>query len=222
MRRGAFTLLEVVLCLALAAALAGGIVGFLLGLVSQREAIVQISSRQQGASALLEHIENDLAGGLVGDERVGAGVVGTPSSLVLLTRGVWMPRSAAPEGMIDDLQGAEYAFDRETGVVRARRWAGGEDEPDEPELICSGVRLARFRYFDGESWSGSFDSLRRGQLPVAVELAIWFGDAEGAGASGALRGGFGEGGAGLPSREPDRVRLMIVPDGPVTSWMEGR
>ena len=32
----------------------------------------------------------------------------------------------------------------------------------------------RFRYHDGTSWTASYDSLRTGRLPAAVEVAVWY------------------------------------------------
>jgi hypothetical protein len=113
------------------------------------------------------------------------------------------------------------------------------------ETISDHVQALRLRYYDGEKWRDSFDSLSEGALPVAIEVALWFGDA-GAGqsagpsvgasppvAKGRARSGTpesdkGSGSAGdgdssantpkapLPSREPDRLRVIVVPDGPVT------
>ncbi len=92
------------------------------------------------------------------------------------------------------------------------------------------------RYVDGKEWKQSFDSVGAGALPVAVEVAVWFGapKADPGAAKPATRGGAVEkseddgaarqetDAATVPSREPDRLRVIVVPDGPVASWKESR
>jgi hypothetical protein len=109
--------------------------------------------------------------------------------------------------------------------------------------MCEGVGFLRLRYYDGERWSASFDSGAAGALPVAVEVAVWFGppgpreeaDEAGGGTEAAespekkrteKRENEGTGqeraGADRIARAPDRVRLIVAPDGPVSSWKELR
>lgn len=119
--------------------------------------------------------------------------------------------------------------------------------------MAEGVSALRLRYFDGRSWRDSFDSKAAGDLPVAVEVALWFrrpGDPPAAPAieeeSGpptdeaevewdgedpfALPVSFDDPTgwedevepSDLPEREPDRVRVIIVPDGPSAAWRESR
>ena len=119
----------------------------------------------------------------------------------------------------------------------------------------------RRRYSDGTTWRDSFDSGSSGALPVAIEVAVWFGDpsvatgggtttkspaaaggpasttkqsgsaqdqastpgdAAGDAMSGSPQGSLSSGSPPLPQREPDRLRVIVVPDGPVTSWKESR
>jgi hypothetical protein len=89
------------------------------------------------------------------------------------------------------------------------------------------------RYHDGRGWSDSFDSDEVGALPVAIEVALWFHrwDWEPASGSATEAGGFDadamalddpaeeqtnadEEGIGV-TREPDRVRVIAIPDGGV-------
>ena len=81
--------------------------------------------------------------------------------------------------------------------------------------VATGVAALRFRFFDGEGWSDSFDSSKSGTLPVAIEVGVW--SASGGAAS------TGEVGKdiGAVMRAPDRWRLITVPDGPVAGWKEG-
>jgi prepilin-type N-terminal cleavage/methylation domain-containing protein len=218
-----FTLLEVLLCLAIILMLGGSVMGFMLGLLERREAITGAAAQQAGAAALLERIEADLSCGIAGDSQAGAGIHGTSERLVLLTRGVWLPDHSRPEAAMGDLQGSEYVL--EGNAVLARRWAAGDEDAGELEVICGGVERLRLRYFDGEGWQASFDSQARGGLPVAVEVALWFRQ-PGTSTEPVLEepGRFMEEDPDsvLPPRDPDRVRLVIVPDGPVAAWKEGR
>ena len=141
------------------------------------------------------------------------------------------------------MQASEYQFD--SGVFKARRWNIGGSTP-ELETVCDHVEAVRVRYFDGKEWKASFDSLSAGALPVAVEVAVWFGtpkkdeNAAGPAARPAKSGGTKgaktepdatsdegapakqDAAAALPSREPDRLRVIVVPDGPAASWKDTR
>lgn len=206
------------LSLGILVVLAGTLMGFLWNLLDRRDSIDRLATQQQGAGALIERIESDLLCGLAGQGGA-AGIKGMEASLTLLTRGVWMPERAAKTGVSGDLQGSEFVFDRSSGAVRARRWSGAEAS-GESENICDKVELLRFRYYDGKQWAGSFDSLAKGQLPVGIEVAVWFG--EPASEQEDPISTVPPQARGLPERDPDRVRLVIVPDGPVDSWKEGR
>jgi hypothetical protein len=195
----------------------------------------------------VERVESDVLSGLAGDDAAGAGVSGTATSLKLLTRGVWLPGAKA-ESSAGDLQASEYVWS--AGVLRGRRWIASQSAP-EFETISDHVQALRLRYYDGEKWRDSFDSLSEGALPVAIEVALWFGDAGAAQStgqsapasppvaksrpgSGKAESGKGSGSpadgdstantpkASLPSREPDRLRVITVPDGPVTPGKELR
>jgi hypothetical protein len=252
-------LMEVLLSLGLIAVLLGSVLGFLFQIGSQRDVLAAAGARQQGATALLERMESDLlcvvASGASGE----AGVKGSASGLTLLTRGTMLPAAPGKGAELGDLQGTEYAFDRGSRTVRVRRWGAGDgsDEGGDSEVMCEGVGLLRLRYFDGEKWSASFDSGAAGGLPVAVEVAVWFGPPGPSGDESAVGGGEGDSGASddrekkrtekrekadargdaAPAsperltggtgadriaREPDRVRLIVAPDGPVSSWKELR
>lgn len=116
------------------------------------------------------------------------------------------------------------------------------------EVVSDRVERVRFRYFDGREWLDSFDSFATQDLPVAVEVAVWmaapgvaprtpagaFAPEEstiGGPASGEPTGDearpseFASDDAGWIEQqrwgEPDRLRVIVVPDGPVTSWREG-
>lgn len=216
MRRRAFTLMEVILAIGILVALSGGLFGFMWNTLSRRDELVAGAARAQAAGAMLDRLEADIAGTIAGVEGLGAGVSGTPTSVRLLTRGVTIPVGEAERPTaLRDLQGAEYQFHAASRVVRARRWDAtgsvGEFEP-----ACPGVGRVRLRYYDGRRWRSSFDSLSAKALPVAIEVALWFGEAA------PPMPESGDVAEPAPEPEPDRVRVIIVPDGPVTTWREAR
>jgi len=211
-RRNAFTLMEVLLAVALAAGLAGAVMSFVWNLLDRRAALVEHGRLARGASLVMDRIERDLMGAMVAARGGEAGVRGTETQLRVLSRGVWLGGEAGEAPA--DLQGSEIWWDAAPGRIVGRRWAGAAARGEE-ETVCEGVRRLRLRYLRGREWVETFDSVEAGMLPAAVEVAIWFGSPDGA----AGVGGLGEGereamsgtvGADLP--EPDRVRVIAVPD----------
>jgi prepilin-type N-terminal cleavage/methylation domain-containing protein len=247
-----FTLLEVVLALALTVLLLGASMTFLWDLADRRATLARGSRDLHAATVFIERLEADLASGLAGDQGIGGGIVGTDTKLKLLTRGVWLAPgtsgSSAPvaggagEG---DLQATEYEFDPTAGKLSARRYvvkpgAGAAGGSGSMELLSDRVERVRFRYYDGEAWQTSFDSMQKGTLPVAIEVAVWFTSLKSATAPPMVEastldqpsddGKSAAGDAASPTasadterkwRAPDRLRVIIVPDGPVSSWKEG-
>jgi prepilin-type N-terminal cleavage/methylation domain-containing protein len=247
MRRG-FTLLEVVLALSLAVLLLGASMTFLWELADRRSTLARGTRDLHAAVVLVERLEADLAAGLAGDDGIGAGIEGTETKLKLLTRGVWLAPAGANAGTPvaggageGDLQASEYQFDPTAGRVSARRFVvkpGAPGGGGDMELVSDRVERLRFRYYDGRAWRTSFDSKAAGDLPVAIEVAVWFtslknptappmetsattGEAEGINTAAPTdaSGSFGDTDRRWPA--PDRLRIIIVPDGPVSSSKEG-
>jgi prepilin-type N-terminal cleavage/methylation domain-containing protein len=231
-RRRGFTLVEVLLAIALIAMLSGSVFAFLWSLVGRRDVLHGRAVEAAAGDAFINRLESDVPCAIAGDDDAGPGIVGTSASLKLLTRGVWLPASAR-ERAAGDLQVAEYRFDASAGVLRGRRWAAGASAP-EFETISDHVQRVRLRYSDGAKWLDSFNSGSAGALPVAIEVAVWFGGA-GSGTSGGASASPAGGNAvrgtvqatpsasvPAPSSEPDRLRVIVVPDGPETAWKEAR
>jgi prepilin-type N-terminal cleavage/methylation domain-containing protein len=226
-----FTLLEVLIVLALVGMLTGSVIAFLWDLWGRRDVLMRVSADAQAGSAVVERMEFDILGGLAGDQAAGAGVKGTATTLRLLTRGVDVP-VGGKGNTSGDLQASEYQFD--SGALKARRWNIGGSQ-GELETVCDHIEALHLRYFDGKEWKESFDSLSAGTLPVAVEVALWFGTPKPA-ADGSAPAAPAKatapvadsdapvdrkvGDDALPGREPDRLRLIVIPDGPVASWRE--
>lgn len=236
MMRRAFTLLEVLLALTLVLVLTGAVYGFLWNLLGQRDRMHAASAQGDAAALVVERLEDDLLGSLAGLGGT-AGIAGDSLSIRVVSRGVAVPLEA-PErsAALGDVQGSEIVWDRFAGTVRAKRWHGATPGGSF-EIIAQGVQRMRFRYFDERSWAASFDSAGAGRLPAAIEVAIWFGpplerpettadagtptdDARTAGAEEPADDNTDLGPPPTPDREPDRVRVMVVPDGPSSAWRE--
>lgn len=234
-----FTLFEVLLALALVAALSGSVFAFLWQVSAQKSAMTSRAKAGQAGDMVLDRIEADLLSAVAVDSAGTAGIVGSPSSLRLLTRGVAFPlQSGDAPWTPGDLQGTEYAFT--SGRLTARRWDAHRQRrgpQGEAETVHTGVAAFRIRYFDGTSWAESFDSKSSNDLPVAVEVAIWFGAPIAGSAPVTPEPArnqddkspllFSEqpeepAPAPRPANPPDRLRVMIIADGPSTVWKELR
>ncbi|MCZ6835448.1 MAG: hypothetical protein O7G85_06710 [Planctomycetota bacterium] len=175
MSRRSFTLLEVLIAIALTLALLGTMFGFLINLLEARAQVIEISGRQRAANVLIERLERDLMACLGGDSTMGAGVEGETDRLSVLSRGLLINEQDA-SGSFADVQRSEYQFDESRATLQARRYdaSSSDDRESEFETIGENIFKVRFRYYDGRAWSESFNSLDAKQLPVAIEMAFWF------------------------------------------------
>ena len=250
-RTRGFTLFEIMLAIALLVALSSTLFSFMLNLMSQRDRLIEASRDGRSGSSLIERLESDILGAIAGDATIGAGIDGEEFRLTLLTRTVNVPSGPGElDWALSDLQSARYLFDEASSEVRTVRRAivpGGSVSQADDEVLSSRVRRLRFRYHDGQTWLSSYNSLRRDGLPVAIEVAIWFGDPPPW--SGSDVDSRGDGGDDTPLQfgddfaeeplseagrtieadqspptlgEPDRLRVIVVPDGPVAAWKGGR
>lgn len=251
MRLRAFSLLEVLLALAMLLALTGSVYAFLDSVMTQRRRVERAADNQQIAGTVIERIERALFTTLAGSPSVGTGLRGTNTRLTLLTRGVTPPlmdtTTAVPLG---DLQVVRFEFDPERRRLSAsRRDALDDQSMQTTELISDQVERVRFRYYTGRAWASSFDTREAGTLPAAVEVAIWFRDKDDPDASieaeaaeidafdQVVRSGANSGGEqtavslpesvvsmsepAKPTRQPDRVRVIAIPDASEAGWRGG-
>ncbi len=210
-RQKGFTLLEVMVSLSLIALLTGAVMSFLWTLSARQAALGRASAEAQAADTLFDRIEGDLLGGIAGDPRLGAGIDGTATRLRLLTRGVDLA-----DGGVGDLQEAVFAFSGGTlSLSRRPIGPGAEDTAATAHPLADGLSRVRFRYFDGREWVSRFNSATLRRLPAAIEVELW-------------RAGRGPapdsaGAAEAPSAwpEPDRSRVIVIPDGPDAAWGGG-
>ena len=233
MKRRAFTLLEVLIAIALALILGATMFVFLQDMLATRGRTLEHAARQRAAATLIERVEGDLAACLVGDSRNGSGIAGDATHLRILTRGVMT--HLASRGMDDpaalgDLHAVEYQFNAGNHSLEARKHLAGE--ASEFAALGGDIAHIRFRYLDGRQWQTSFDSVAANRLPAAVEVCIWFNPWPGD-ASRAASPDTGsstqptESGANFDESEfaalsesesfrpppPDRRRVIVIPDG---------
>lgn len=205
-RGRAFTLIEVLLALAIVLLLSWGIFALVSNLTDRRNRLLDLASHQEQTGAFFDLVERDLmccvAAGRAGE----SGVHGTATELNLSARGVTLEATGFRMAK-GDRYSAGYRFDGAGGRVLLAR-GGGPADADEP--VIENVRKAAFRYFDGRSWVAEFDSVGAGGLPAAIEISLWFG------APGA--DGIDPSTAG----PPDRVRQIAIPDSRASGSGESR
>ena len=210
-RRAGFTLIEVMLALALIGLLVSAMMSFLWSLSDRQARLGHSVAEAQATDALLDRLEGDLLAAIAGDAKLGAGFQGQATQLRLLSRGV-----DVADGGAGDLQESVYVFSGATlALSRRPLGVGGDDVPAEPYPLLSRLSRVRFRYFDGRTWKPDFDSAAAGRFPAAIEVDVW--RAGRAPAAESARSGGAEG--AWP--EPDRSRVIVVPDGPEAAWGGG-
>lgn len=133
----------------------------------------------------------------------------------------------------------------------AHQSRAGGTVPGTEETVSDHVGAMKLRFFDGQAWADSFDSKEMQGLPVAIEVSLWFGvppvassasstseanatpdskatskplsqsstGAEVPAASSTRANPPGDKASTVPA---DRVRIIVVPDGPTTAWKELR
>ncbi len=176
--RHGFTLLEVLIAIALIGALLGSMFAFMHEFLQSRARALDYTARQRAAATLIDRVESDLMACIVGDERLGAGIAGDASRLAILSRGVatHLAGRGLDAGVLGDLQQSEYRCLDATRLIEVRR---GTPRPGRRTMTDDFVSIGpafkvRFRYHDGDGWSDSFDSLASNRLPRAVEVAVWY------------------------------------------------
>jgi prepilin-type N-terminal cleavage/methylation domain-containing protein len=154
--RRAFTLLEVLLALAIFMALLTAMTQFTNTVASSRARVLDRADRQHVVDAIIDRIELMLMTGAAssGGE---AGLVGDNDSLE-----VQVAQDRPGEQPLVARRGVSVAFNRPDGQIRFN-----EGQP-------LGLGDLRLRYFDGDTWLDRFDSVESDGLPRAVVLEAWF------------------------------------------------
>ncbi len=197
-----FSLLELLVAVAIIATLVGTMSGFLIDVLRTRDELERLGSRERAVGVLLDTLERDLQVVLAtgpGGER---GVRGDATGLRLAVAAtpVRLVAGSRPAAGLGTIQWLDVRFDAATGTLRMRREAArAADEPDAaspptdspdedagfpaeesaatiaaaPDELGGRFHQVRFRYHDGLGWRDRFDGMAAG-LPVAIEVAVWF------------------------------------------------
>lgn len=165
-KRG-FTLLEVMVGLAIIAALVGALSGFLINLNDARARLTTTVERVECADAVFALVDRALATAVVVDPQFGAGVGGNESTLRVVRSGVGLGQGDAP--LLDDRERCEVRFLASAGRIEISRG-------DRRDIIDVPVRTVRIRYLSERGWRDAFDSRDDGAFPVGIEISIWFGE----------------------------------------------
>ena len=163
----AFTLLEVMVGLAIIAALVGALSGFLVQLSDARARLTTTVERVECADAVFSLVDRALATAVVADPEFGAGVGGNESTLRIVRSGVGLGEGDAP-----------LFADRERCEVRMLDGAGRIEiaRGERRDVVDVPVRALRIRYLSERGWRDAFDSSEDGLFPVGIEVSIWFGE----------------------------------------------
>ena len=227
-RRGGFSLVEVLLALALLAGIAGGALG-LLEHVSRRASQTRAhAARVLECGRLFDRLESALATCVAQGRDGSAGVRGDANSIDVTHLGVVGVRG----GRGADQRTLALRWNEADRSISATFRASGVEQTT--ETLVENVERISLRYFHGARWRSSYDSVAQGAMPSAIELSVWFvpvGEvitSETRPSSGQpsdprtvedrLELEAREGEPASHSREPDRTRIIVIPDAPEASW----
>lgn len=230
------SLIEVMLALAILVVLSVGVTAFFFQVSSRQGRLIDIASRQRDASVVLGRLESAVMHAVAVGPDGAAGIKGDETSLTVITRGVWPMLSG--DAAVGDACAVTFMFDEpgQACTIVAQAVGRLRGSSPQPEPVLGRVERVRLRYSDGRRWSGSFDSVSAGGLPVAVEVSIWFAaagrrvaedqppeliaqdseDFEPFGPDDFFEPDFAmeQDETGWVPREPDHVRIIGVPDAP--------
>ena len=167
------TLLEVLIAITLGLVLLGSVTSFAWSQLSSRKQVLEAADARRSVTLVIDRLEQDLISAVAGTSDGEPGIKGDTSSITVFSRGVAPSWTDDPATMIGDLHRLIVSFTSPTGRVEMNRSPLGED--DRPAILPGTLSDLRLRYFDGEAWQNSWNSLERGGLPVAVEIACWYG-----------------------------------------------
>ena len=166
-----FTLLEMLVAIALLGLLLGAVYSFTWNLFSRETRSLDEAAKSQTATMLFDRCEADLMSAVaIADSS--PGVTGDSSQITITHRAVLPGSSGAPDV---DLQTTTIRFDpraRRVSVTRSDASANPGGSENDGEIPVP-VRALQIRYHNGRRWTDRFSS--NNGLPAAVELAIWFG-----------------------------------------------
>ncbi len=188
---GGFTLIELVLALAIAAVVLAAINAVFFGALRLRTSTVAVAEQSLPVDRAVDTIKNDLMSirppstnnGLAGPMGTDATVVGMSQPLILELFSSSAPLSDdVPWG---DVQKIDYWLQNPTNALASK--ATGKDlirgitrnllastpAAPEPHRLLSNIQSLRFSFFDGTNWNDTW-SVTLSNVPVAIKGFIAF------------------------------------------------
>jgi type II secretory pathway component PulJ len=168
--RRALTLVETIVAIALMVLLGAALSGFLWDLQRQRDVLADLADDRLAAQMLFDELTHDLAFAVTSAEGR-AGLIGDERSLTVRSRRI-APVSLDAAAALRDLRTLAVTFDEEQSTLTLAQQPGASAGP--ASALSERIRRLRLRYHDGATWTSSWNAAASGELPAAVEIALWF------------------------------------------------
>lgn len=204
----AFTLVEVLIALALIAGLSLAVMSFARDIRVQQRSMIRLSSQLEQTTDVIEMLERSIATCTADGGDAGAGIQGTAQSLRVLSRAVQL----RPQDRLSDLLATGLRFDAGGKRIVARQWAPVYESEGESESVATSIEFVQFRYYHDGQWRESFDAFAAGGLPRAIEFAIWYQPLITPSPAATLPEELDEEELTAPRRAPDRLRIIAIHD----------
>jgi len=187
-RRGGFTLVELLLGILLLASLGTALSALVWSMLGTRDRVSIAVTRGEEWSRLVSIIEEAVLS--CDAEGAGGFFEGGQTMLRVPCRAITAAPGTGHAVSTNAVLGLD--FDAQRRMIILTR---GQDT----ETAMQGVSACTIRFWNGRAWSESFRASGVIGLPAAVELCVWFTDDQEA--------------SGSSSRSPDCWRIFAVPDG---------
>ena len=183
----AFTLIEVLLAVTIAAIVLAAINVVFFGAIRLREGSAAVTEKTLPMDQLVSVMKRDLRG-IVPPDGVLAGVMASDTTAVGMNQPVMLEIYTATGQLVEetpfgDIQRIDYALQDPTNrmagpgrdLVRnvSRNLLAVTPETPVPQRLISGVQQLQFAYYDGTNWANVWSSTLS-NIPVAVRVNITF------------------------------------------------
>ena len=165
MRRLGFSLLEVIVGVAIATAFLGAIAMFTANLGDARARLARASREIECADEIFTALERACASAGVDGGALGSGIDGNESSVRIVRAAVGLGNDGQPP--FSGLSATTVEFSSGAQRVTVSRGEPGG-------ALAAPVRTMRLRYLAEDGWQDAFDSADAASFPVGIELSIWF------------------------------------------------
>jgi prepilin-type N-terminal cleavage/methylation domain-containing protein len=185
----AFTLIELVLSLAIAAVVLAAINAVFFGALHLRASTVAVAEQTLPVERAVETIKNDLASIRPPSTNGYIGPMGTDATAVGMTRPLLLELFTSSAHISDDVpwgdvQKIDYWLQPPTNpaagatgmdLIRGvtRNLLASTPESPEPHRLLGNLQNLRFSYFDGTNWNDTW-SVTLSNVPIAIKVFLTF------------------------------------------------